>query len=195
MQYILILCLLYLETMRYIKKIVSLVIYIGLLSWTFFVFAQTIIPWNIDNPLQVIQRLLVTVDGGLWSQKIADINTGGKVIFYAPIENASWASFLTTETDPLFSSSAAAWIATSQIIHWDNAFSRGNHALMWYLTAETDPFRSLVSGNYYTKNEITWLISGLVLDWIQWTTWATWATGATWPQGPQGIQGIQWEKW
>ncbi|PLX19496.1 MAG: hypothetical protein C0599_10865 [Salinivirgaceae bacterium] len=47
-----------------------------------------------------------------------------------------------SETDPVFSSSDAASITSTNISNWDDAFSWGNHAEMGYLTstsAETDP--------------------------------------------------------
>jgi len=46
-----------------------------------------------------------------------------------------------TETDPLFVSSPAHGILSSQILNWDSAYSWGNHATVGYLTSytETDP--------------------------------------------------------
>jgi len=44
-----------------------------------------------------------------------------------------------TETDPVFTASAAAGITTAKINQWDTAYSWGNHASGGYLTIETDP--------------------------------------------------------
>ena len=59
-----------------------------------------------------------------------------------------------TESDPIFAASIAAGISALQISHWDEAYSRGNHALMGYLTSESDPIWILEKSNYYTKSEI-----------------------------------------
>jgi len=56
--------------------------------------------------------------------------------------------------DPLFTASPAYGISTFQLSHWDEAYVRGNHALMGYLTGESDPIWSAASGNYYTKTQI-----------------------------------------
>jgi hypothetical protein len=44
-----------------------------------------------------------------------------------------------TETDPIFTTSAAYSITTVNINNWDAAYNWGNHALAGYLTTETDP--------------------------------------------------------
>ena len=43
-----------------------------------------------------------------------------------------------TETDPVFSASAAANVTTSKITNWDTAFGWGNHASAGYLTSYTE---------------------------------------------------------
>ena len=57
-----------------------------------------------------------------------------------------------SETDPIFSASSAAGITTNQIAHRNTAYSRGNPALMGFLTGETDPIRNSEKSNYYTIN-------------------------------------------
>jgi hypothetical protein len=53
------------------------------------------------------------------------------------------------------------------IVDWNNAYTRGNHANMGYLTGELDPIWSSEKTNYYTKEEvdsktdITAIFSGL----------------------------------
>ncbi len=56
------------------------------------------------------------------------INDSGYLTFY-------------TETDPIFTASAAFGISAGDIINWDTAFGWGDHALAGYLTSytETDP--------------------------------------------------------
>ena len=46
-----------------------------------------------------------------------------------------------TETDPVYMASAAANVTNLKIANRDNAYSRGDHRLMWYITGyiETDP--------------------------------------------------------
>ena len=48
-------------------------------------------------------------------------------------------SYLTTETDPVFSASDAAGIDSTDISNWNTAYGWGNHASAGYLTTETDP--------------------------------------------------------
>lgn len=62
--------------------------------------------------------------------------------------------FLTSETDPVFSASAAFGITGTNITNWDSAFSWGNHSLAGYQAA-------LVSGtNIKTVNGASLLGSG-----------------------------------
>ena len=58
--------------------------------------------------------------------------------------------FLTsfTETDPVFSASAAAGIQSSNISNWDTAYGWGNHASAGYLTSETSHSDVLVDGDF-----------------------------------------------
>lgn len=58
------------------------------------------------------------------------------------------------EQDPLYSASVAAGITALQISSWNTAFGRGNHALMGYLTSESDPVWNSDKANYYTKSAI-----------------------------------------
>ena len=83
-----------------------------------------IIPSNIDTSLQVIKRLLITVDGSPIGSPIADLNTGGNIIFYAPIKDANGNTYLTHESEPSFAASAASSINSTQVSHWDTAYTR-----------------------------------------------------------------------
>ena len=56
--------------------------------------------------------------------------------------NHSLAGYLTsyTETDPIFSASAAANITAGQILSWDTAYGWGDHSIQGYLTSETETY-------------------------------------------------------
>jgi hypothetical protein len=74
--------------------------------------------------------------------KVVDGTEGsGKVLTSNALGLASWAdpNVLITETDPVFSTSAAFGILNTDITNWNDAFGWGDHALAGYLTAETDP--------------------------------------------------------
>ena len=53
-----------------------------------------------------------------------------------------------TETDPVFSASAAAGITSGQITNWTAAYNWGNHALAGYLTSETSHADVVVDGDF-----------------------------------------------
>ena len=53
-----------------------------------------------------------------------------------------------TETDPVFSASAAAGITSGQITNWTSAYNWGNHALAGYLTSETSHADVVVDGDF-----------------------------------------------
>jgi hypothetical protein len=56
-----------------------------------------------------------------------------------------------TETDPVFSASAAAGITSGQITNWTAAYNWGNHALAGYLTSETSHADVVVDGDFTTN--------------------------------------------
>ena len=74
-------------------------------------------------------------------------NNVSGVFTYTPPDVSS---FLTsfTETDPVFSASAAAGIQSSNISNWDTAYGWGNHASAGYLTSETSHSDVLVDGDF-----------------------------------------------
>ena len=59
-------------------------------------------------------------------------------------------NFLTsyTETDPVFTASAAAGIQSPDITEWDTAYGWGNHASVGYLTSETSHADVVVDGDF-----------------------------------------------
>ena len=58
-------------------------------------------------------------------------NNNSGVFSYTPPDLSG---FLTSETDPVFSASAASNVTTQKINNWDQAFGWGNHAAGGYLT-------------------------------------------------------------
>ena len=57
-----------------------------------------------------------------------------------------------TETDPIFSASAASNITTSKISNWDTSYGWGNHASVGYLTIESDTLQTVINrGNTSTN--------------------------------------------
>jgi len=60
-----------------------------------------------------------------------------------------------TETDPVFTASAAFGITGTQIGNWNTAFGWGDHALAGYLTSytETDPVWTAASNLYYLQTQ------------------------------------------
>ena len=151
----------------YIRTTLALFLGIFVINFTL---ADTIIPGDIDTSLQVIKRLLITTDWSPMGSPIADLNSWGNIIFYPTIHDSNGNPYISNESDPVFSSSSAAGITSTQISRWNNAYSRGNHSTMWYLTSESDPLWFLEKPNYYTKTEVDNLISstvgGLRYKWI-----------------------------
>jgi hypothetical protein len=74
-------------------------------------------------------------------------NNVSGVFTYTPPDVSN---FLTsfTETDPVFSASAAAGIQSSNISNWDTAYGWGNHASAGYLTSETSHSDVVVDGDF-----------------------------------------------
>ena len=59
-------------------------------------------------------------------------------------------SYLTsyTETDPVYSASAASNVTTTKITNWDTSYGWGNHASVGYLTSETSHADVVVDGDF-----------------------------------------------
>ena len=159
--------------------------------------------WDIESPDQIVAK-----------HAVVGVTTTGD---WDLIEN-DW-----NEVDPVFLASDSFHITNSQILNWDTAFGRGNHATMWYLTwyDESDPIWEIAKNDYYTKTTIdtnyytkNWIDTHTVgatgatgpqgdvwpqgIQWVAWVKWTTWATGPqgdVWPQGPAGADGAQWIQW
>ena len=65
-------------------------------------------------------------------------------------------TYLTTESDPVFTASAAYGITSEQITSWDTAYGWGNHAEVGYLTSftETDPIFTASAASTITTEQI-----------------------------------------
>ncbi len=89
-------------------------------------------------------------------------NSGNGQFTFTPPDLSSFATetyvttrgYLTsyTETDPVFSASAASNITTAKISNWDTSYSWGNHASVGYLTMESDTLQTVINrGNTSTS--------------------------------------------
>ena len=78
--------------------------------------------------------------------------------------NHATAGYLTSETDPVFSSSAASGITATNINNWNTAFGWGNHALAGYLTTESDPQVGANATNYVPRWNGFALVQGTIYD-------------------------------
>ena len=89
-------------------------------------------------------------------------NSGNGEFTFTPPDLSSYATetyvtsrgYLTsyTETDPIFSASAASNITTSKISNWDTSYGWGNHASVGYLTMESDTLQTVINrGNTSTS--------------------------------------------
>ena len=89
-------------------------------------------------------------------------NSGNGEFTFTPPDLSSFATetyvttrgYLTsyTETDPVFSASAASNITTAKISNWDTSYSWGNHASVGYLTLESDTLQTVINrGNTSTS--------------------------------------------
>ena len=72
--------------------------------------------------------------------------------------------FLTTETDPIFTASAASGITSTNITNWNLAYGWGDHAGAGYLTSytETDTLQSVTDRGSIATNSIQ--TTGLLVD-------------------------------
>ena len=77
------------------------------------------------------------------------------------VANARWENwtpnYLTsyTETDPVFTASAAGGITGTNIANWNTAYGWGDHGSAGYLTAEADTIDSVLSRGSSTTRDIT----------------------------------------
>jgi len=86
------------------------------------------------------------------------------------------AGFITsfTETDPIFTASAAAAISSTDITNWNTAYGWGDHSTAGYITAEADTLNSVTTRGNTTLNTIT--VGGITATGVTSTIYAGTAT-------------------
>ena len=129
--------------------------------------AQVNSDWNASSGAAVIlnkpvvppQSSVTTASAG---SAALTYNSGNGEFTFTPPDLSSFATetyvtsrgYLTsyTETDPIFSASAASNITTSKISNWDTSYGWGNHASVGYLTMESDTLQTVITrGNTSTS--------------------------------------------
>jgi len=129
--------------------------------------AQVNSDWNASSGAAVIlnkpvvppQSSVTTASAGTAA---LTYNSGNGEFTFTPPDLSSFATetyvtsrgYLTsyTETDPIFSASAASNITTSKISNWDTSYGWGNHASVGYLTMESDTLQTVINrGNTSTS--------------------------------------------
>ena len=129
--------------------------------------AQVNADWNASSGLGVIlnkpavpaQPSVTTASAG--TAALAYNSANGEFTFTPPdLSSFATETYVTTrgyltsytETDPIFSASAASNITTTKISNWDTAFGWGNHSTAGYLIAETDTLQTVIGrGNTSTS--------------------------------------------
>ena len=129
--------------------------------------AQVNADWNASSGLGVIlnkpvvpaQPSVTTAAAG--SAALAYNTANGEFTFTPPdLSSFATETYVTTrgyissytETDPVFTASAAANITNIKINNWDTAFGWGNHASAGYLTLESDTLQTVINrGNTSTS--------------------------------------------
>ena len=76
-------------------------------------------------------------------------NSANGEFTYTPPDLSSYLTSY-TETDPVYSASAASNVTTTKITNWDTAFGWGNHASVGYLTSETSHSDVVVDSDFAT---------------------------------------------
>ena len=129
--------------------------------------AQVNADWNASSGLGVIlNKPVVPAQPSVTTASVGTAalayNTANGEFTFTPPDLSSFATetyvttrgYLTsyTETDPIFSASAASNITTTKISNWDTAFGWGNHASVGYLTLESDTLQTVINrGNTSTS--------------------------------------------
>ena len=129
--------------------------------------AQVNADWNASSGAAVIlnkpvvppQPSVTTASAGTAA---LTYNSGNGQFTFTPPDLSTYATetyvttrgYLTsyTETDPVFSASAASNITNTKISNWDTSYSWGNHASVGYLTMESDTLQTVINrGNTSTS--------------------------------------------
>ena len=129
--------------------------------------AQVNSDWNassgaaviLNKPVVPAQPSVTTASAGTAA---LTYNSGNGEFTFTPPDLSSYATqtyvttrgYLTsyTETDPVFSASAASNITSTKITNWDTAYGWGNHGTAGYLIAESDTLQTVIGrGNTSTS--------------------------------------------
>ena len=129
--------------------------------------AQVNSDWNassgaaviLNKPIVPAQPSVTTASAGTAA---LTYNSGNGEFTFTPPDLSTYATqtyvttrgYLTsyTETDPVFSASAASNITSTKITNWDTAYGWGNHGTAGYLIAESDTLQTVISrGNTSTS--------------------------------------------
>ena len=129
--------------------------------------AQVNSDWNASSGLGVIlNKPVVPAQPSVTTASVGTAalayNTANGEFTFTPPDLSSFATetYVTTrgyissytETDPVFTASAAANITNIKINNWDTAFGWGNHASAGYLTLESDTLQTVINrGNTSTS--------------------------------------------
>jgi hypothetical protein len=113
---------------------------------------------------------IVSVPYALYAQKAGNGFSG----IYSDLSGKpDLSGYLQTETDPVFSGSAAKNITTTDKTHWNTAYGWGDHAIQGYLKTELDPVfnasvsKTITSGDLTNWNTVKWTRSNDSLYYIK----------------------------
>ena len=93
-------------------------------------------------------------------------------------------TYLTSETDPVFTASPASGITSTNITNWDTAYGWGDHSSVGYLTSESDTLSDVTGRGSSTNDSIT--VGGLHVD----STGAVEMPSGSTLQRPTGVAGM-----
>ncbi len=171
--------------------------------WSIVVFANLNIQSNLDNSIQTIKRIMISID---WTDneatRLFDINADVNHRIKLYTGNISW-----NEANDLTWVEKILWIDSN----WEMIFVLKT-LIQWASGSIWAQWATWATGAMWTTwpawpqwiQWIQWNTGEQWIQWIQWNTWTNWinwttgAIGATWPVWPQWIQWIQWntgEQW
>ena len=114
--------------------------------------AQVNADWNsssgvsaiLNKPVVPPLNSVVTASAGTAA---LSFNSANGQFTYTPPDLSSYLTSY-TETDPVYSASAASNVTTTKITNWDTSYGWGNHASVGYLTSETSHADVVVDGDF-----------------------------------------------
>jgi len=116
---------------------------------------------NLDSFVVKADGNLTTV-GDITANKL--VKSGGTSSQFLKADGSTDSStYLTTESDPVFSASEAASITSTDTANWDTAYGWGDHGVEGYLTSETDTLQSVTDRGASSSNPLTFSYAGQAL--------------------------------